>query len=35
VDGLPVLVVSGIAALVMAGGALVLRGDGDDQDDET
>jgi cobalt-zinc-cadmium efflux system protein len=35
VDGLPVLVVSGIAALVMAGGALVLRGDGDDQEDET
>lgn len=34
VDGLPVLVVSGIAALVMAGGALVLRGDGDDDDDE-
>ncbi|HUJ82452.1 MAG TPA: cation diffusion facilitator family transporter [Candidatus Acidoferrales bacterium] len=35
VDGLPVLVVSGIAALAMAGGALVLRGDGDDQEDET
>jgi cobalt-zinc-cadmium efflux system protein len=35
VDGLPVLVVSGIAALVMAGGALVLRGDGDDDEDET
>jgi cobalt-zinc-cadmium efflux system protein len=34
VDGLPVLVVSGIAALVMAGGALVLRGDGDDDEDE-
>lgn len=33
VDGLPVLVVSGIAALVMAGGALVLRGDGDDEDE--
>jgi cobalt-zinc-cadmium efflux system protein len=33
VDGLPVLVVSGIAALVMAGGALVLRGDGDDGDE--
>jgi len=31
VDGLPVLVVSGIAALVMAAGALVLHGDeGDD-----
>ncbi len=29
VDGLPVLVVSGIAALVMTGGALILRGDGD------
>ena len=27
VDGLPVLIVSGIAALVMAGGALILRGD--------
>jgi cobalt-zinc-cadmium efflux system protein len=35
VDGLPVLVVSGIAALAMAGGALVLRRDGDDQEDET
>lgn len=35
VDGLPVLVVSGIAALAMAGGALVLRGDGDAQEDET
>jgi len=35
VHGLPVLVVSGIAALVMAGGALVLRGDGDDDEDET
>jgi cobalt-zinc-cadmium efflux system protein len=35
VDGLPVLVVSGIAALVMAGGALVLRGDGDDDEDES
>ena len=30
VDGLPVLVVSGIAALVMATGALVLRADADD-----
>jgi Co/Zn/Cd efflux system component len=30
VDGLAVLIVSGIAALVMAVGALVLRGDGDD-----
>lgn len=35
VDGLPVLVVSGIAALVMAGGALILRGGGDDNEDET
>jgi cobalt-zinc-cadmium efflux system protein len=35
VDGLPVLVVSGIAALVMAGGVLILRADGDDQEDET
>jgi cobalt-zinc-cadmium efflux system protein len=35
VDGLPVLIVSGIAALVMAGGALILRGDGDDDEDET
>jgi cobalt-zinc-cadmium efflux system protein len=34
VSGLPVLVVSGIAALVMAGGALVLRGDGDDDEGE-
>ncbi len=34
VHGLPVLVVSGIAALVMAGGALILRGDGDDNEDE-
>ena len=33
VDGLPVLIVSGIAALVMAGGALILRGDGDDEDE--
>jgi len=30
VHGLPVLVVSGIAALVMAAAALILRGDGDD-----
>jgi cobalt-zinc-cadmium efflux system protein len=30
VDGLPVLVVSGIAALMMAIGALILRGDGTD-----
>ena len=34
VDGLPVLIVSGIAALVMAGGALILRGNGDDNEDE-
>jgi cobalt-zinc-cadmium efflux system protein len=34
VDGLPVLVVSGIAAVVMGIAALVLRGDGDDGDDE-
>jgi len=34
VHGLPVLVVSGIAALVMAGGALVLRGDGDEGEEE-
>jgi cobalt-zinc-cadmium efflux system protein len=30
VDGLPVLIVSGIAALVMTAGALILRGDPDD-----
>jgi cobalt-zinc-cadmium efflux system protein len=35
VDGLPVLIVSGIAAIVMAGGALVLRSDGDDNEHET
>jgi cobalt-zinc-cadmium efflux system protein len=35
VDGLPVLIVSGIAALVMAGGALILRWGGDDNEDET
>jgi cobalt-zinc-cadmium efflux system protein len=34
VAGLPVLIISVIAALVMAGGALVLRADGTDQDDE-
>jgi cobalt-zinc-cadmium efflux system protein len=34
VDGLAVLIVSGIAAVVMAVGALVLRGDGDDEDGE-
>lgn len=32
VDGLPVLIVSGIAALVMTGGALILRRE--DEDDE-
>jgi cobalt-zinc-cadmium efflux system protein len=35
VDGLPVLVVSGIAALVMAAGAIILRGDAQDDEDET
>jgi cobalt-zinc-cadmium efflux system protein len=35
VDGLPVLIASGIAALVMTVGALVLRGDTDDGEDET
>lgn len=35
VDGLPVLIVSGVAALVMAGGALILRGDSDDDESET
>jgi cobalt-zinc-cadmium efflux system protein len=34
VHGLPVLIVSGIAALVMAGGVLILRGDGDDDEDQ-
>jgi cobalt-zinc-cadmium efflux system protein len=33
VDGLPVLIVSGIAAVTMAGGTLVLRGDGDGDGD--
>jgi cobalt-zinc-cadmium efflux system protein len=33
VEGLPVLVVSGVAAAVMLAGALVLRGDADDDDD--
>lgn len=33
VDGLPVLVVSGIAAAVMLVGALILRGEGGDDDD--
>jgi len=32
VDGLPVLIVSGIAALVMAAGALILSKDEDDED---
>lgn len=35
VDGLPVLVVSGIAALVMAAGAFILRGDAHDDEGET
>jgi cobalt-zinc-cadmium efflux system protein len=35
VHGLPVVIVSGIAALVMAGGVLILRGDGDDDEDQT
>jgi cobalt-zinc-cadmium efflux system protein len=35
VEGLPVLIVSGAAALVMAGGALILRGDRADDEDET
>jgi cobalt-zinc-cadmium efflux system protein len=34
VDGLAVLVVSGVAAVVMAAAALVLRGDGDDGDSD-
>ncbi len=34
VDGLPVLVMSGIAALVMLGGAVILRGDEGDEDGE-
>jgi cation diffusion facilitator family transporter len=34
VEGLPVLIVSGIAAGVMLVGALVLRGDPDDDDDD-
>jgi len=35
VDGLPVLIVSGTAALVMAGGALILCGDSDDDESKT
>ena len=35
VDGLPVLVMSGIAALVMTVGALILRADEDDDQGET
>ncbi len=35
VDGLPVLVASGIAALVMTAGAVILRGDADDNEGET
>jgi cobalt-zinc-cadmium efflux system protein len=34
VHGLPVLIVSGIAALVMTAGALILRADADDGDDQ-
>jgi cobalt-zinc-cadmium efflux system protein len=34
VSGLPVLIVSAIAALVMTAGAFILRGDSDDDDDE-
>jgi cobalt-zinc-cadmium efflux system protein len=34
VDGLPVLVVSGIAALVMTAGAVILHGDADDGEGE-
>ena len=33
VQGLPMLIVSGIAAIVLLAGALVLRGDPDDDDD--
>jgi cobalt-zinc-cadmium efflux system protein len=35
VDGLPMLIVSGVAALAMAAGALVLRGKGDGDGTET
>jgi cobalt-zinc-cadmium efflux system protein len=34
VSGLPVLIVSGIAAVVMTAGAFVLGGDDDDEDDD-
>lgn len=34
VDGLPVLIVSAVAAIVMTGGALILGGDLDDDSDE-
>jgi len=34
VSGLPVLIVSGVAAVVMTIGAFVLRGDDDDDDDD-
>jgi cobalt-zinc-cadmium efflux system protein len=34
VSGLPVLIVSAVAALVMTIGAMILRGDGDDDSDE-
>ena len=35
VEGLPVLIISGIAAAVMLAGALVLRGDPDGEDDDS
>jgi cation diffusion facilitator family transporter len=35
VHGLPVLIVSGVAALIMTAGALVLQADADDGDDAT
>lgn len=34
VSGLPVLIVSAIAALVMTGGAMILRGDADDDSED-
>jgi cobalt-zinc-cadmium efflux system protein len=34
VDGLPVLIVSGIAALIMTAGAVILRSDPDDEDED-
>jgi hypothetical protein len=35
VDGLPVLIISGIAALAMTAGALVLQADADDGDGDS